>query len=59
MTTLRLIEQDDNAPKPLTGEQILALVADVIAEHIPSLAFDDPYYGTLSVLGRRGHRRPR
>ncbi len=52
--TLKLIERDENAPKPLTGEQILELVGDVISPHLPTLSFDDPHYVALRILSRFG-----
>ena len=54
MSTLKLIERDEDAPKPLTGDQIFSLVADLISEHLPTLSFDDPYYVTLRILSRLG-----
>jgi len=50
--TLKLIAADEDAPKPLTGEQILELVADVISPHLPTLSFDDPHYLALRLLSR-------
>ena len=50
---LKLIERDEDAPKPLTGAQILELVADVISPHLPTLSFDDPHYLALRLLSRR------
>lgn len=55
-STFKLIEADENAPKPLTGQQILDLVADLISEHLGTLSFDDPYYVTLRIFTRlRSH----
>lgn len=48
---LRLIEQDDTLPAPLTGEQVLQLCSELIAEHLPTIPFDDPYRGALAALG--------
>jgi len=32
--TLKLIERDENAPKPLTGDQVFREVADLIADRL-------------------------
>ena len=50
--TLKLIERDENAPKPLTGDEVYEQVAEFIAEHLPSIPFDDPHYVTLRILSR-------
>ena len=55
--TLKLIERDENAPKPLTGAEVLVLVADLIDTHLPTIPFDDPYRGSLSALACCGPRR--
>ncbi|MGI8729222.1 MAG: hypothetical protein ACR2LK_04430 [Solirubrobacteraceae bacterium] len=51
--TLKLIERDENAPKPLTGAQLLTKVSDLVAEHIAEIPLDDPYRVTLGILARR------
>ena len=50
---LKLIERDEDAPKPLTGAEVFKLVGELIAEHLPSIPFDDPHYLALRVLSRR------
>jgi hypothetical protein len=51
---LKLIEREENAPQPLTGNEVLWLISDLIAEHLPSIPFDDPYCGTLRTLHELG-----
>jgi len=48
--TLKLIERDENAPKPLTGAEVLVLVADLIADRLPSIPIGDPDRGVLAAL---------
>ena len=50
MTTLRLIEQDDTLPAPLTGAELLRQCADLIEPHLATLALDDPFRGALATL---------
>lgn len=50
-SSLKLIEPDENAPRPLTGAEVYKQVAELIAEHLPSIPFDDPHYVTLRILG--------
>lgn len=56
--SLKLMKADKDAPKPLTGDEVYEQIADFIAEHLPSIPFDDPSYVTLHVLSRCRRRRP-
>ena len=49
---LKLVERDEDAPKPLTGAEVYNQVAELIAEHLPSIPFDDPHYVTLRMRSR-------
>jgi hypothetical protein len=57
MATLRLVEHDESAPVPLTGEQVLQLCSELIAEHLPTVPHDDPYRDCLASLGLAVPRR--
>jgi hypothetical protein len=49
---LKLIERDEGGrPTPLTGQQVLLLCSELIAEHLPTIPFDDPDRGRLVALG--------
>ena len=56
MTTLRLIEPDENAPKPLTGDEVLRPVVELIESHFHLVPVSDPHYGVLSALRSLGPR---
>lgn len=59
MTTLRLIEQDETQPAPLTGREVLRLVVDLIDDHLPSIPIDDPDRGILATLALAAPKRGR
>jgi hypothetical protein len=59
MMRLKLLEKDDTLPPPLTGAQVLRLVADVIEPHLYGLALDDPLRGALASLVHSAPRRRR
>jgi len=48
--SLKLVETDENAPKPLTGAQVFREVADLIADRLRSIPFEDPDRGVLAAL---------
>jgi hypothetical protein len=41
---------DGGGEPALTGEEVMRRVADLIAEHLPIVPFDDPYRGVLVSL---------
>lgn len=49
---MKLIERDENAPKPLTGAQLMTKVSDLVAEHLAEIPLDDPYRVTLGFFAR-------
>lgn len=46
---LQLVRNGPPSP-PITGQQVLCQVADLIAEHLPGIPFDDPDRGVLATL---------
>ena len=45
--SLKLMKADENAPKPVTGEQVFREVADLIADRLLSIPLEDPDRGVL------------
>lgn len=41
---------EGGAEVPLTGEEVLREVADLIAVHLPLLRMDDPFRGALATI---------
>jgi hypothetical protein len=50
MSRLRVIENAEDVPPPVTAGEVLQLVSDLIAEHLPAIPFDDPDRGRLVTL---------
>jgi hypothetical protein len=48
---LRVIEPGrQSLPPPLTGEDVLCEIAEIIEDRLSSIAFDDPNRGALQAL---------
>jgi len=58
-SSLKLMKADENAPQPLTGEQVFREVADLIADRLLSIPLEDPDRGVLLALVHSAPPPPR
>jgi len=58
-TTLRLVASDDAAPRTITGKEVMDAIGVLLAEHLPSVPFDDVFRPALDALALAGGVNPR